>query len=83
MKPGHGSPGWGIRSTFSTVDVAPVQSEDGFSVRNYRSLGPDWSTSVAEAHATCASARPGYIVRLRTDDLNAFPVKLPCRDLSP
>ena len=55
----------------------------GFSVTNYRSFSPDWSTSVAQAEATCASAHPSQIVSLKTDPLNVFPVKLPCRDLSP
>jgi hypothetical protein len=55
----------------------------GFSAANYRSLGPDWSSSVNAAQVTCASASPNKIVAIRVDAGNLAPIRLPCRDLSP
>ena len=71
------------RRVWSTVFVAQILLVTciGFSVTNYRSLSPSWSTSVAEAQATCASVRASTIVTLRADAFNVYPVKLPCRDL--
>jgi hypothetical protein len=56
----------------------------GFSVTTYRSESPQWSASVTLTRkSACQGASPGKVVQVRTDQFNAWPVSLPCRDLPP
>lgn len=56
----------------------------GFSVSTYRSDSPGWSTSVTLTSETkCHGASPNKVVGVKTDLLNAWPIYLTCRDLSP
>jgi hypothetical protein len=56
----------------------------GFSVTTYRSESPQWSNSVTLAGKTkCQGVDPNKVVEVRTDQFNAWPVALPCRDVSP
>jgi hypothetical protein len=56
----------------------------GFSVTNYRSESPRWSSALTLARkAQCHGASPNKLVKVQTDKFNAWPVVLACHDLSP
>ncbi len=56
----------------------------GFSVTSYRSEDPQWSKSVTSTSQTrCDGASPNKLVEVQTDQLNYWPVTLPCSRSSP
>lgn len=53
----------------------------GFSVSNYRSMGPSWPEEVDRARSWCAARSADAEARLAQDRLPFWTVRIPCREL--